>query len=401
MEIVTANFTKDTSGKKTLKLLFKDEDNVQRWASVSEGSERFSSARELFSEYNKAESPEEESRIATEIIELIDTKARVRKALKSPTNGIFTTKDASVYYNGEKLNEHLSAHITRMFKSDSSPRDEKIWSSFAKFVENLQQNTDPFVRDQLYSWLASMQAAHGGFTITDDGYFLAYKGCPVIKDGVHYSGWSGNSSVLKNGEVTDYVNSQIPNEVGTTVFMKRSDVTADPAQGCGPGLHFSTLNFAQGHSRDGNVFLLKIHPANVVSIPTDCDAQKGRTDKYEIIDVLNAPLKSGIYSTKSEDSVKDSTKDSESVSTSVDNDTKTTESSDSMTSKANSGSTVYNMTNYQRGEIFAGLEFIGIYNWEKSRALKWLSDFLGREVDSRKNLTYSEADRIIAHLNEQ
>lgn len=390
MEIITANFKKDAKGKRSLHILFKDEDNAQRWLVVSESSERFTEARELFAKYSQANDPKDEDTIAREIVELLDTKTRIRKALSAPTAGTFTIKEKVVYYNGEPLNEHLSAHIIRMFKSDSSPRDQKIWESFAKFVENLQKNTDPFIRDQLFSWLASMQASHGGFTITDDGHFLAYKGCPVIIDGVAHSGWSGNASVLKNGEVTDYVDSQIPNEVGTKVFMKRSEVEVNPEKGCGPGLHFSTLSFAKGYSRDNNVFLLKIHPSNVVSIPTDCNAQKGRCDLYEIIDIVESPLNSPLY----EAEVKENT-ESSSSSTNVDAEVVSENSSQD---KDNNSTPVYDMTDYQRGEIFAGLSRIGIENWEKTRALQWLSVFLGRTVDSRKSLTYEEAEKVLKNL---
>lgn len=180
----------------------------------------------------------------------------------------------------EPIDGVLEAHILRLLKEDGTPKDAQNWRAFAKFVENLYANTSDFVREQLFGWI-NYENMHGqGFTITEDGCFIGYKGCAGTEEDPvsinHGTAWV--DGVKRSGA--------IPNPVGAVVEMPRSEVEANPAVGCSYGLHVGTYDYAKGWAR-GVLLRVKVNPRDVVSVPTECDAQKIRTCRYEILEVNN------------------------------------------------------------------------------------------------------------------
>jgi hypothetical protein len=78
------------------------------------------------------------------------------------------------------------------------------------------------------------------------------------------------------------------NSVGQTVEMERNEVDDDKDRTCSTGLHFCSLDYLShfgGH--DSRTVVLKINPRDVVSIPADYHATKGRACRYEVIDEIN------------------------------------------------------------------------------------------------------------------
>ena len=66
--------------------------------------------------------------------------------------------------------------------------------------------------------------------------------------------------------------------------MPRNQVMDDPNVTCAAGLHFCSieyLNSMWGHN--GHTMIVKINPADVVSIPVDYNNSKGRCCRYEVI----------------------------------------------------------------------------------------------------------------------
>jgi hypothetical protein len=124
----------------------------------------------------------------------------------------------------------------------------------------------------LYDWLKDRD-----FTLTSDGCFLAYKGVIPSGEGYYLSISAGSAYV--NDEL---VTGQIRQEVGDIVTMGRSKVAFDPGVGCSTGLHAGTWEYASSFAR-GAVLTVKINPRDVVSVPTDCEAQKLRVCRYEIV----------------------------------------------------------------------------------------------------------------------
>ena len=66
--------------------------------------------------------------------------------------------------------------------------------------------------------------------------------------------------------------------------MDRNLVDDNPESHCSSGLHFCSESYLQSFGGASNpVMILKINPADVVSIPTDYNGAKGRCMKYEVV----------------------------------------------------------------------------------------------------------------------
>ena len=82
------------------------------------------------------------------------------------------------------------------------------------------------------------------------------------------------------------------NSPGKIVEMARNEVDDNMHNTCSTGLHFCSKEYLDhfGKVRDGKkkdrVVILKINPADVVSIPADYNSTKGRACRYEVIGEL-------------------------------------------------------------------------------------------------------------------
>jgi hypothetical protein len=158
-----------------------------------------------------------------------------------------------VYYNGTQLNNGLTQRIGRMISEGYDV------SSMLNFLKNLMANPSGRAIKELYSFLES-----NNLPITTDGYFLAYKSV--------------------NRTFHDRHTGTIRNAVGDTIEMPRNEVMDDPNQTCSAGLHFCSMEYLEGFWGTGDhVMIMKINPADVVSIPVDYNNSKGRCCKYEVI----------------------------------------------------------------------------------------------------------------------
>jgi len=133
------------------------------------------------------------------------------------------------------------------------------------FLERLQANPSKTAVDELYLFL---EGSSTPLPITEDGCFLAYK--KVRRD----------FKDIHSGTV-DY-------SVGKIVSMARNEVDDERDRTCSYGLHFCSLDYLKnfGTSTDP-IVIVKIDPADVVSIPSDYKNTKGRTCKMEVLSVHN------------------------------------------------------------------------------------------------------------------
>lgn len=134
------------------------------------------------------------------------------------------------------------------------------------FLDRLQANPSKTAVDELYLFLESSKTP---MPITEDGHFLAYKKIrPNFKD-------------IHSGTV-DY-------SIGKVVSMPRNEVDDNRNRTCSAGLHFCSLDYLRnfGASNDP-IVIVKIDPADVVSIPSDYKNTKGRTWKMEVIGLHKA-----------------------------------------------------------------------------------------------------------------
>ena len=191
-----------------------------------------------------------------EIKELIEQKQAIIKYGK----GNISIDGNDVYWNGEVFHNALSKRMINMLKEgyDITP--------MVNFMENLMRNPSKRSVTQIYSFLEA-----NNLPLTEDGYFLAYKKV------------SSNYMDLHTGTIS--------NKVGEIVKMDRNKVEDDPNLICAAGLHFCSQEYL-GVFRSSNdkIMILKINPANVVSIPVDYNNSKGRCSEYEVVAELNGSI---------------------------------------------------------------------------------------------------------------
>lgn len=168
-------------------------------------------------------------------------------------SGVAIRKDGLVTLGGQVIDNSLTRRMLVM-------REEGFdLSPMANFLVRLQANPSYRARQELYTFLEV-----GQLPLTPDGCFLAYK--------------------IVRSDYKDYHSGTFDNSVGQVLTMPRSAVDDDCNRTCSAGLHFCSLSYLScfGGS-DGHVMILKIDPADVVSIPADYNNTKGRCCRYEVI----------------------------------------------------------------------------------------------------------------------
>ena len=172
-------------------------------------------------------------------------------AVRKFSNGLVDVVDGQVTYDGEAIHSVLAQKIADMFEQGFDIRP------LTNFMKNLFSNPSKRAVDELYGFLEA-----GNMPITEDGHFLAYK---KVRD-----------------DYKDVHSGTFDNSVGQVVSMVRNKVDENKDNTCSSGLHFCSFDYLKsfGGSR---IMILKINPADVVSIPSDHFQQKGRTCRYEVI----------------------------------------------------------------------------------------------------------------------
>ena len=194
------------------------------------------------------------------IVDLLNPRVALTKYLGDR----FEVGENTVKFNGEEVHGTLVQRIL------DCHRDNLPVEPLLRFFENLESNPSFSARTELYDFLA-----HRNMPITPDGCFLAYKSV--------------------RPDFTDHHTGKFSNRVGTVLQMERRKVDDDRNNGCSYGFHAGSLEYATTFGgNDRKVLVVKINPADVVSVPTDCDCQKLRTARYEVVDLYNGPLRNTI-----------------------------------------------------------------------------------------------------------
>lgn len=234
-------------------------------------------------------------RLATEgdesVVDLFDVAVAVAKKFDQLSERV-SVHDGRVYFDGEEQNSVLTRQIVNFLKEDLD------FEPLVRFYEKLAQNPNEDSRNQLYAWLD----AHS-FTITPEGDLLGYKGVRKNNDGTYESVNHGRAIV--NGVEH---NGAIPNNRGDVVTMPRGDVQFNPSVGCSTGLHVGTWDYASGWAK-GAVLEVVVNPRDVVSVPTDCGAQKLRTCRYVVTGVTEQDFGTALKSASWGDDVYDDDED--------------------------------------------------------------------------------------------
>jgi hypothetical protein len=160
----------------------------------------------------------------------------------------------TVSFGGEELDGSITERILRMMNEGFSVEP------LVGFLKNLMQNSSKRAIDELYGFLE-----YGKMPITEDGHFLAYK--------------------RVNDDYTSVHDSKTDNSIGKIPEMPRNKVDDDKDRTCSQGLHFCSHGYLSNFS-GSKVVVLKVNPADVVSIPSDYNNTKGRACRYEVVGEL-------------------------------------------------------------------------------------------------------------------
>lgn len=168
--------------------------------------------------------------------------------------GNVSVQGESLFWKGKPMHNALSNRMIAMLQ-DGFPVEPLV-----AFMENLMTNPSKRAVDELYGFLEK-----NSLPITPDGCFLAYK--------------------KVRHDFLDIHSGTMDNSVGKIVEMERNEVDDNKDQTCSTGLHFCSQSYLPhfGNGTDSRVVILKINPADVVSIPSDYNNAKGRACRYEVV----------------------------------------------------------------------------------------------------------------------
>lgn len=198
-----------------------------------------------------------------ELVQLVD----IEKAVASFSQGLVEIKNGKVFYENEEVHGAISKRILE-FMSKGLPFEPLV-----NFLNNLMENPSMQSQKELYDFLE-----HEHLPITEDGHFLAYKAV--------------------RSDFKDKYKGIFDNSIGKICQMTRSKVDDDRARGCSNGLHAGALNYVAGYGSLANgdrIVIVKINPKDVVSVPSDCNYEKLRTCRYEVVGEYQGELLKPLY----------------------------------------------------------------------------------------------------------
>jgi hypothetical protein len=176
--------------------------------------------------------------------------------------GNVQVEGGSVTYKGEPVNNVVADRILE-FMTNGLPYEPLV-----KFLDRLLANPSKRAVEELYAFLQ-----HKNLPITEDGYFLAYKG---VRD-----------------DYLDVHSGRFSNRPGDVHEMQRNLVDDDARQACSNGFHVGSLEYATTFGP--RTVIVKVDPADVVSVPYDSQCQKCRVAKYEVVTDFKGALERPLH----------------------------------------------------------------------------------------------------------
>lgn len=195
-----------------------------------------------------------------------------KEKVLAQVEGFKVTPDG-VYWDGRLLHGAVVERIMQ-FVEENQPIEPML-----RFLVRLYKNPSNTSREQLYNWLQ-----HKQIPITDEGTILCYKAVNSDFYSVH-----GGSQVPLQGKTNKA--GQIFNGVGETIELRRHDVDDNTRNHCSNGLHVGSLAYVRDFCPfNGKIVIVELDPADVVSVPEDCDCQKVRCTLYKVLGLYDGPL---------------------------------------------------------------------------------------------------------------
>ena len=217
--------------------------------------------------------------------EVIPDLVDMSKAVVEYSQGLLEVRNGDVYWDGEPFHNAVTDRLLRLLEEDLPV------TPLVNFLHKLKCNPSMRAVQELYGFLEKH-----GLPITPDGCIMAYKKVRGDYTDCHTGKVINKPAsimtveerealpVTVNGVTTDFYWDDESNAI-TVVWMPRNLVNDDATQTCSAGLHFCSLAYLPqfGTAPGNRVVLVKVNPADVVSIPTDCDQAKARTCRYEVV----------------------------------------------------------------------------------------------------------------------
>lgn len=166
--------------------------------------------------------------------------------------------DGNVFVGGRQIYGNISKRIIEMAKNkfDIKP--------LSNFLIRLLKNPSRSATLELYNFMEKANV-----TIDEDGYIIAYK--------------------KVRHDYFDIHSNTVNYAIGNIVEMSRNEVDDNRNNLCSDGLHFCSFSYlskfgsSSGRAGSDRILIVKIDPADVVSIPSDYNDAKARTCKMEVI----------------------------------------------------------------------------------------------------------------------
>jgi hypothetical protein len=184
------------------------------------------------------------------------------EAVRTYTQGYYEITEEGAFYQEELIPGMLQDRLISMMKQGAN------FEFLLQFHQKLQKNPSHATTTGLYDFLE-----HKNIPIGPDGCFYAYKG-------------------VRN-DMKDCHSGKFDNSPGQRHEMPRNKVDDNRSHSCSSGFHVGSLKYATGFGP--TTVIVKVDPADVVSIPTDSSCQKVRTCKYEVVGMYEGPLPSTTY----------------------------------------------------------------------------------------------------------
>ena len=198
-----------------------------------------------------------------ELLDLVD----LEKAVANFSDGLVEVKNGKVLFEGEEVHGSISQRILEFMKKGLP------FQPLVNFLNNLMNNPSMQSQKELYDFLE-----HEHLPITEDGHFLAYK---AVRE-----------------DYMDKYKGVFDNHVGNVCEMRRAKVDDNRKMGCSNGLHAGALNYVASYGSvesNDRIVIVKINPEDVVSVPSDCNCEKLRTCRYEVVGEYQGELLKPLY----------------------------------------------------------------------------------------------------------
>lgn len=195
------------------------------------------------------------------------------KAIEAWAQGLFTFKHNYLHFQGERVPQEINQKFVAMAEAGEDPRP------LMRFFQRLQNNPSFRSVKQLFRFISQKNIPIG-----QDGCILAYKA-------VRRDYWDKHT-----GKTFQY-------KVGSVIQMPRNQISDDPKVACAPGLHVGARDYLGSDGKTGPSnygtgdlwMIVKVDPADVVSVPYDYDSRKMRVCKMVVVGHYGSDLPDHVW----------------------------------------------------------------------------------------------------------